>query len=266
MPKYRFIEDLRKIHKGEEIWVLGCGPSLDDFPDDFFDEKKRIAITSSYSMIAFPNCTYTAFSQGDKTLMAHVLKYRKHLLYKHIVRVKPIELKNKTFFSPEPIYLRINGMELGLPDPIYLQIRGMKLEDFKMKSEELDRRKSIFSSLANDLITGKSIAYSQAGTCIHTEIQAAIIMGAKKVTLAGCEMKCLKFQAHAYKRGLDKFYKTPFFTSKIPKEGYSAALITGDGVGQKRIKAGTAFLAKIMKPHGVQIARFYYGEGYEPIA
>ena len=264
--RYRFIEDLHNIHKGEEIWVLGCGPSLDDFPDDFFDEKNRIAIAATWSMIAFPNCAYTAISRGQiQRQLGYVLKYRKHLLHKHIVRLQPMELKTKMFIGPEPIYSRTQDIELGLPDPIYLQIRGMKLEDFKMKSEELDRRKSIFSSLANDLITGKSIAYSQAGTCIHTEIQAAIIMGAKKVTLAGCEMKCLKFQAHAYKRGLDKFYKTPFFTSKIPKEGYSAALITGDGVGQKRIKAGTAFLAKIMKPHGVQIARFYYDKGYEKI-
>jgi len=29
----RFIEDLRGKHQGEEIWVLGCGPSLDvDLP------------------------------------------------------------------------------------------------------------------------------------------------------------------------------------------------------------------------------------------
>ncbi|GAH04969.1 unnamed protein product, partial [marine sediment metagenome] len=58
-PKYRWIEDLHNIHKGEEIWVLGCGPSLDDFPDNFFDEKYRIAISVSWSMVAFPNCTYT---------------------------------------------------------------------------------------------------------------------------------------------------------------------------------------------------------------
>ncbi|GAH46312.1 unnamed protein product, partial [marine sediment metagenome] len=56
-------------HK-EEIWILGCGLSLDDFPDDFFDyneddPESRIAIAVSWSMVAFPNCTYTAFSQSN---------------------------------------------------------------------------------------------------------------------------------------------------------------------------------------------------------
>ena len=54
--KYRHLEDLRNKHKGEEIWVLGRGPSLDDYPTNFFDN--RISIALSYAYLAFPNCTY----------------------------------------------------------------------------------------------------------------------------------------------------------------------------------------------------------------
>lgn len=263
MPDYRFIEDLHNIHKGEEIWVLGCGPSLDDFPDNFFDEKYRIAITATWAMIAFPNCTYTAFSQGHTHQLIHVLRNRSHLLHKHIVRLTPAELENRVFIGPEPIYSRLHEIELGLPDPIYLQIRGMELEDYKkIGSEELDERKVYFSSLANNLINGTPVSFASAGTCIHYEIQAAIVMGAKKITLAGCEIKYLKFQGHAYKRGMDKIYKK---SDQIPKDGYPDIVLTGEKKGQKRIRAGTAFLAKIMKPCGVQIANFYYNKGYEEI-
>jgi len=96
MPEYRFIEDLHNVHKGEEIWVLGCGPSLDDFPDDFFDEKYRIAIAVSWSMMAFPNCTYMAFSQKQENHLKYVLKRGRHLLSKCIIRLTPAEFLTLT--------------------------------------------------------------------------------------------------------------------------------------------------------------------------
>jgi len=242
MSEYRFIEDLHNVHKGEEIWVLGSGPSLDDFPDNFFDEKHRIAIAEAWSMIAFPDCTYTAFSQGCKKLLDYVLENRRHLLHKHIVRITYALLEKGIFIGPEPIYLRLSS-RIDL-----------------IRDHDIDIRKEYFSSLAKNLIDGTPISYASSGTTIHTEIQAAIVMGAKKVTLAGCEAKLLKFQAHARKRGMDKVYDR-----KPPENGYSDTLIAGNSISQKRVKAGTAFLAKIMKPYGIQIARYYYDKGYELI-
>ena len=242
MPKYRFIEDLHNIHKGEEIWVLGCGPSLDDFPDDFFDEKKRIAIASSWSLVAFPNSAYFAFSRAQKGHLQRALERGRDVLNKCIVRLTPTQLKNKAFIGPEPIYLRIN--------------EGM---DLMTTGKEVP----YFASLSKNLINGTLTSFASTGTCIHSEIQVAIVMGAKKVTLAGCDTKNLKFQGHAYKRGLDKIYKAH---DQIPKNGYSVTLVAGQSQSQQRMRTGTAYLAKIMKPHGVQIANFHYGKGYGLLA
>lgn len=246
MPDYRFVEDLHNVHKGEEIWVLGCGPSLDDFPDNFFDEKYRIAIASTWSLVAFPNCTYSAFSRGQKGHLEHVLEKGRQALYKCIVRLTPIEVKNKIFIGPEPIYLRINqGVELG--------------GSFSQADRDYNQQ------LAKKLIDGTQMSFASAGTCIHSEMQVAIVMGAKKVTLVGCETKLLKFQGHAYKRGMDKIYKE-HDRSRMPKVGFPDHYLAGNSPSQQRVRAGTTFLARTMKPHGIQIARYYYDKGYELIA
>lgn len=39
-----FIIDLRDRYLGEEIWIIGTGKSLDDFPKDFFKNKISIAL------------------------------------------------------------------------------------------------------------------------------------------------------------------------------------------------------------------------------
>lgn len=245
----RFIEDLHNIHKGEEIWVLGTGPSLDDFPDNFFDEKYRIAIPERAAIVAFPNCTYSAFPLGNKTFLKHIkhLIEKEHYLHKCIVILGKKELEKKAFIGTEPIYLRSGNFHLLE----HHSSMGMK-----------DNYEEFFSSLAKNLFNGVPMPYACEGTSIHAVVQAAIVMGAKKVTLAGCEAKTLKFQGHAYKRGLDKIYKEQ---DRIPKNGFSSEYTTGRGRGGTQMRAGTAFLAKIMEPYGVQVTRYFYGKGYEPV-
>ena len=43
-PTYHCLQEappngLRNLHPGEEIWVIGTGPSLDNVPKDFFDDN-----------------------------------------------------------------------------------------------------------------------------------------------------------------------------------------------------------------------------------
>jgi len=63
MMSYRFIEEFRDKYrrspysqKGEEIWIIGPAPSLDDYPKDFFDDKISIAV--NYAYLAFPRATF----------------------------------------------------------------------------------------------------------------------------------------------------------------------------------------------------------------
>lgn len=224
--KYRWIEDLHNIHKGEEIWVLGCGPSLDDFPDHFFDEKYRIAIAVTWSMIAFPDCTYTAFSKVRARQTKHVLKNRQHLLHKHIIHLRERGEAAKPI-GIQPIYMKVFGTNCS--------------EDY-------------YQLLPNNLLNGIPMRYGQTGTVVDWDLQAAIIMGAKKITAVGCSGRTTRFYSHASKRGMDRIY-----TGSFRPSGYSIEEQT------RPPGTGLDWLARAFAPHGIQVARYFYGKGYEKI-
>ena len=99
-PKVRFIEDLRNKHKGEEIWIVGPGPTIDDYPDNFFDNKITIALKGS--MVVFPNSTYfmhfifssCAFSRS-KRVYDWLQDGRMHFLKQFIVPTHITEIPHK---------------------------------------------------------------------------------------------------------------------------------------------------------------------------
>lgn len=250
---YKVIEDLHNIHKSKEIWILGTGPSLDDFPDDFFDEfdengkQKRIAIAVMFAWVAFPKCKYYQFGIGIGPRNPFRLFQERGLpLKKCILNVSMKYRSRKIVTGTDPIYMDVH----------YL------------KGHSGDAGWDYYKNLAPSLLAGKRPEYGAkryycTGTLVHWSIQAAIIMGAKKVTCVGCEHRVRKFQNYALKHGLDKVYGPGGFSDAshlIPKEGFSEEHIKA---GNRRVSMALAWYAKIMKPYGVQVARYYYGKGYE---
>ncbi|GAH86966.1 unnamed protein product [marine sediment metagenome] len=76
----RFIEDedVRDKYKGEEIFVIASGSSLDDFPDNFFDNK--IMITVNYAYLAVPITKDTYISGVHALVLDRVQKTEPELL------------------------------------------------------------------------------------------------------------------------------------------------------------------------------------------
>lgn len=234
--KMRFIESLRSKYRGKEIWILGSGPSLDDFPDNFFEEKIFIEINWIFS--AFPplsesNYILTTHIEPPKYLMEH----KPEFLKKSILGL-PL-LTGKT---------RGNADLLGecKDDPIYFQwhwVQGRKKLFFKH-----------FAPTIRSIIKGESCKYICFRTNVHYAIQIAVILGAKTITLVGCEAKRRKGKTRAAKRGLAFHYKT---------QG------KGKGEGMEfepdKWQLGTALLAKALKSHGIGVRKYYYGKGYEAI-
>jgi len=64
MSRMRFITDLHLRHAGEPIWIAGTDTSLDDYPDDFFENK--IGITLHLAHLKFPRATYRYFNEYDR--------------------------------------------------------------------------------------------------------------------------------------------------------------------------------------------------------
>lgn len=226
----RYIEDLRGLYKGKEIWVLGCGPSLDAFPENFFDNK--ISIACNWAFIAFPNCTYLVNYHLDQTNF--IRKYTPEVAEKWILWAPPEDPKNSEWVP-----------QFNL---IYMSrsIKGNSKEDF--------------DGAVKAIMRGQPYKYVDKNTIAHPAIQAAAIMGAKKITLVGCEHRATKDKYHAQKRGLWAFYKEiPGHGHIDPKTGEPAMFRQGECVD------GTVWFVEAFKRYGVEVRRYYHTTGYEEI-
>jgi len=201
----RYIEELRDLHKNKEIWVIGSGPSVDDFPNDFFDDKISIALNETG--FAFPNCTYIhscdiPFSKGMKD--------------------KP-EL-GKCIFVHRP------GIDWG-DLPVVMRFSGKRAirEDFEL--------------VAKCIMLKGDCCYLTRTTIAHTAIQAAVVMGAKKVTLVGCEARAMKDRSYSVRSG----GKLRVCSEEEQK---------GTSVTFAAMREGVQWLAEALP--GIEIARYYY--------
>lgn len=220
----RFIEDCRDRHKDKEIWVVACGPSLDDFPDNFFNPKEKIAIAVKIARVAFPDCTYFQDSFRGGLNRAFILNKRLNLLEKCI-------------------FLLPGGYQPDWP----------KGYNDKPTYQRTCHRQPPVNSVVRDVMERKihGYIYPEYGSVVHYAILTAAILGAKKITLVGCEHRTVKGQKHAQKRGMSFFYKC-FEDGK--EYWFSAALMRG-----------TKALAQAFKPYGIEIERYFYGQGYEAL-
>lgn len=247
LPKIRFIEDLRNKHQGEEIWIIGSGPTIDDYPDNFFDNKIGIALKGA--ILAFPNSTYLmhcissgcAFSR-KKVVYGWLQDDRMHLLKRfiiptHIIKVPP-KFKN-------------------LPDWRNC-IRMLRKRNPVKKGGE----KHYFFETVEKIMKGEPTQYPCLDSHSHWGIQAAAILGAKKITLVGCDIKFLKWQHSGLRHGLDEFYATK--AKNISP--FSIERQRGKHPTQLGQQQGNEWLAEAFAPFGVEVCRYYYGKGYRDIS
>lgn len=230
---FRHLEDLRDKYEGEEIWVLGRGPSLDDYPIDFFDDKISIAI--NYAYIAFPNCTYYHSFHAESAEWVSKNwpdKFDRCILGCH-------------HGSHPRDGWRRNRFEGSGEAPVYVKIKwgtGLDSNRFRKPVERIIAKESC--ELINSITT------------LHTAIQVAIILGAKKVTLVGCELKIKNGLLHAKSTWADGSYERRFFRAK--ERWHRERFFPGS-------LKGLQWLVEICKPHGIEIVRYSYGKGYEQI-
>jgi len=232
----KLIEDYRDIYKGKEIWILGCGPSLDDYPDDFFNDKITIALNEAF--VAFPKCNFIIYVH--KCVEVYIKKNRPEFMKKSILILPPKAISKQLWLtyldSEEAIYMRWNG---------------------NTKCPKTD-----FEKAAKYIMEKKSCLYPQYGTVAHWGVQAAIIMGARKVTMAGCEAKAAKHKYHAQNRGMSNIYHEP---PQVKTGEYGMPEQTGNTPFFQNCRIGTRWLKEVFEPYGIEIMRYFYNKGYEKI-
>lgn len=235
--KVRYIEDLRKLHKKEEIWVIGTGRTLDDYPDDFFIDKTFIVL--NWAMSRFGPRSFAPEKERQYIHWYHSKNFKKWVSEKHpeyhphVMLSLPHELVTKPEeygeHYDEAIWLRWD------------ETRAEKEEDFQ--------------KVIRDIMEEKPITMRAWSTCAHIAIEAAMIMGADRVTLAGCDGEVRGVYAHAIRGGMDEFYSDKFLDDKFC-DNY-----THDGHDCQ--KMGRIWLARAAESYGIKIRRYFYESGYE---
>lgn len=225
LPGRRFIESLRNKHKAAEIWILGTGPSMDDYPDDFFDDKISIGVKMNVKV--FPNCTYYIASIGQKRVQKF-LRNNSERLKKTI-----LTMRTQSPVSPDWVPGKYRKY------PVYMQ-------DYRINVRRPDQAALIPESIKR-IKHKKYSRYPHDDNIAHLAIQAAAIMGAKRITLVGCEDK--GFYAERY-RG---FYSNKRYGPGVSKERLKKKWASG-----VRHRMANRMFAKILKRYGIQLALFHY--------
>jgi len=228
----KYIEDLRDKHKGENIWVIGSGQSVDAYPLHWLKGMTCIGVNWGFS-------TFTDIGDGQK-------KYNTGTFYSvhahrepadWITRYIPQFLKNCFFLVP-PFHRQ--GMIWPTnynDDPYYMKwgLRG---------SGGVRAAKQDFTNSVNCIMSGgNNCEYVCAGTTLHWAIQAAAILGAKKIWVTGAE----GHGGHMKRHG--SLYPIIYANYRC-----------NPPVGQV-FHAGTKHLADALRPHGVKLIYYYYGKG-----
>ena len=232
-----WLHQTRGRHAGAEIWVIGCGPSLDDYPDDFFDDK--IAIAGKFAYFRFPDSTYGISSYHSKGAMAGWLQGHREVLKKFIITVRTSYTGDLHRFGSE------------FRDAIYMRVWP-------------ERSRGPVDAVADAIATGQPHSYPGVDTIVHFAIQAAAVWGAKRIILSGCEHKATKEKLHAERGGIGEAYRTFYGgqTFRMPEGGF----LTPEQIRAYSIcTEGTKWFAEALGRNGVEVVRHFYDRGYEEI-
>ncbi len=236
LGKLRFIESFRNTRPNREAWILATGPSLDSIPDDFLrvDERvdsdppvPKLCIAVKEAAIAFPDCTFNIFPFRDYPLR-HIYLSRGIIprnFKKFIFSIRKNDREN--YFgkqSAQATYMRYS--------------QGGTLEMMK--------------GVCDSIVAGNSSSYCGVHTIMHLAVEAAIVMGATRISLVGCDHGMVGGKLRAQRGGISQGY------------GWNRPEPPG-APGYELMKAGTNFLADYFREHDIDIVRYYHGEGYEPI-
>ena len=202
--KMKNIEEIRDKNKGEAIFLVGSGPSLDTYPDDFL--KGKISMTLHLAFLKFSNPTYVHISEAD--------------------RIKWLKNNRPDFFEIQGLFNN-PFYPLVYPNSILKNVGNISPYFLKYNPKRLkikDVEKQIVSAL-----TGKNIRYSSNGTCLHTGIWCALILGFKEINLIGfdfsesegkdyCSLGALGNERVQTKKFLkDAYHRMQVFTEEIIK-------------------------------------------------
>jgi len=228
----KYLEDLRDLHEGEEIWVIGAGPSLDAFPLDFFIDKICIGVNWVFSVFLNIGDGIEKFKY-DIFYSVHSHRPEADWIAKHLPGFLP-----NCFLILSPHrkgigydYRKYCCKEFFNDDPYWIRNAWQK--------GNTTASDKTFRAMAKCIMARKdNCRYYCRGTTVHWAIDVAVVLGAKKIYVVGAGAKGSHMRKHGSKYVTDKrIYNSPQWRS------------------------GTRALARALKPYGVEVSYYNYIKG-----
>lgn len=236
IERKHFIKDLRDKYLGKEIWVIGTGKSLDDFPKNFFKDKISIALNGA--IYKYPDATF--WLSFHKVWMEKAMQENPNIFSKTII---PYFYEN---------YLGEGGSVLGEMSniPFWIFLPPIKIKNKLIMEEGV--KKSINSIINKE----ENMFFIEHGTVAHSGISSACVMGANRITLVGCEHKQYANQNKYADVGIS-----------YPENEKKNPWVSDDVL----LNYTTGIFAKTLAIYGVKVMRYYnsdtnfYKKGYVEI-
>ena len=219
--RYRNIEEIRDIHNGETIYIVGSGPSLDTYPDSFLNDKISMTLHLSFQKLSNP--TYTHIAEAD--------------------RIEFFKINNPDFFKTQGLFCN-SFFPLVHPSTILKDIGGIDKSPYFIK---YNPRRLHFSHIKKQIeaaLTGKDIRYQSNSTCLHTGIWCALILGFKDIYLIGCD--------HSYESSNKGANEKHYFSSAVVDD-IRQRNIKFFKDAYNRMRVFTDEIIKLCKTYGINI-------------
>lgn len=175
----KWVTELKDKHKDKTIWIAGSDPTLSNYPDDFFDEK--IGITLHLAYLKFPKATYRYFSELDR--IKYLIQKDKTIKNKHNIFSFPFF--NKKEYETWGMAGKNTYYHILKPYP-----PRRKAEDIFNKLGYNAMKDQVANALKGDIV------FSSNGTCLHSALYIAILMGGNPINIIGCNHRTIDNKNH----------------------------------------------------------------------
>jgi hypothetical protein len=162
--------DARELHgrfDGSPVWIVGSDPSLSGYPDDFLDGK--VGITLHLAHVKFPRATFRYSSEYDRSKYLLPL-YPEYAALPLIAAVPMYGVTKKATYE-----LLADGAE------VYFHL--MRNYPPTGVRGEIDPRFTRFKVAQTR--RGEASVWGGHGSCLHTCVYMAVLMGASEINLIG---------------------------------------------------------------------------------
>jgi hypothetical protein len=160
--------ELHDRYEGEAVWIVGSDPSLSGYPDSFLDGK--VGITLHLAHVKFPQATFRYSSELDRS--KYLLPLYKEYRSLPLIAAMPmygVSMEATLDLLGDNAEVYFHRMVSYLPTGV----RGEVSQEFTRFKVAQTRR-------------GEAGVWGGHGSCLHTCVYMAVLMGASEINLIGC--------------------------------------------------------------------------------